>query len=346
MDACQVIAAGDDELLLMFILTNAKDKTPRRSTARLDLEQMNNNECRHYFRFGKTELPRLKEALRLPDKLVTPSGTIGSGIECLCILLRRLSYPNRLDDLSAFFGRTKTELSMLFNITLDHVYREFGHLLSTLQQDLLRPEKLREYADAIHEKGAPLTNCWGFIDGTARAIARPSRNQRQAYSGHKRVHALKFQSVMLPNGIVANMYGPLEGRRHDSGMLRESGLLEQIEQFMNGPNEQLYSLYGDPAYPLSPYLLRPFRGAQLTDDESSFNKAMSSCRESVEWGFCKIIQLFSFLDFRKNLKVLLQPVGKYYLVGAILTNCHTCLYDSQISSYFDLQPPTLEYLQG
>ena len=29
------------------------------------------------------------------------------------------------------------------------------------------------------------------------------------YNGHKRVHALKFQSIALPNGLIANMYGPV-----------------------------------------------------------------------------------------------------------------------------------------
>lgn len=32
---------------------------------------------------------------------------------------------------------------------------------------------------------------------------------RVVYNGHKRVHALKFQSVALPNGIIRNMYGPV-----------------------------------------------------------------------------------------------------------------------------------------
>ena len=29
------------------------------------------------------------------------------------------------------------------------------------------------------------------------------------YNGHKRVHAIKFQSVALPNGLIANLYGPV-----------------------------------------------------------------------------------------------------------------------------------------
>ena len=29
------------------------------------------------------------------------------------------------------------------------------------------------------------------------------------YDGHRRVHALKFQSLAPPNGLIANMYGPV-----------------------------------------------------------------------------------------------------------------------------------------
>ena len=33
-------------------------------------------------------------------------------------------------------------------------------------------------------------------------------NQRVVYNGHKRVHSLKFQSVVLPNGLIGNLAGP------------------------------------------------------------------------------------------------------------------------------------------
>ena len=69
---------------------------------------------------------------------------------------------------------------------------------------------------------------------------------------------------------------------------------------------------------------------------------MSKVRVSVEWGFGKICQYFAFLDFKKNLKVLLQPVAKYYAVGALMTNCHTCLYGSLSSTFFEVNPPSLE----
>jgi hypothetical protein len=33
--------------------------------------------------------------------------------------------------------------------------------------------------------------------------------QRIVYNGHKRVHALKYQSLALPNGLIANLFGPV-----------------------------------------------------------------------------------------------------------------------------------------
>ena len=111
---------------------------------------------------------------------------------------------------------------------------------------------------------------------------------------------------------------------------------------MLGLHRPPYVVYGDPAYGISRHIKAPFRGAHLTPLQPQFNSDMSKVRASVEWGFGKISQYFAYLDFHKNLKVLLQPVGKYYAVGALLANCHTCLYGSATSSFFELEPPSLE----
>ena len=69
---------------------------------------------------------------------------------------------------------------------------------------------------------------------------------------------------------------------------------------------------------------------------------MSSVRQCVEWEFEKVVRLWAFFDFGKNLKLFLSPVGKLYIVGVLLTNCHTCLRESETSEYFQLNPPSLE----
>ena len=124
-------------------------------------------------------------------------------------------------------------------------------------------------------------------------------------------------------------------------MLGASGLSDKLRRF-NQLNGQPYVIYGDPAYGLAHNILAPFRGAQLNQQQQDFNKSMSRVRISVEWTFGKLLQYFSFVDFKRNNKVLLQPVAKYYIVAAILTNCHTCLYGSLTSTFFQVDPPQLE----
>ena len=85
-----------------------------------------------------------------------------------------------------------------------------------------------EYCTAIHNKRAPINNCYEFDDGIVQPICCPGRDQRVIYNGHKKVHALKLQSIALPNGIIANMYGPLEDKMHDCYMLAKSGLLQNL----------------------------------------------------------------------------------------------------------------------
>ena len=161
------------------------------------------------------------------------------------------------------------------------------------------------------------------------------------YNGHKNVHAIKFQSVVAPNGLVANLYGPVEGKRHDSGMLAMSGLLDALQRYSVSPYGNTLCIYGDPAYPLRPCFQAPFRGAVLTPDQQAWNKSMKEVRVSVEWIFGDIINYFKFLDFKKDLKIGLSSVDKMYVVCALLHNAHTILYGNTTSQYFDINPPTL-----
>ena len=108
------------------------------------------------------------------------------------------------------------------------------------------------------------------------------------HNGNKWVHAMKIQSVVLPNGIIANLAGPYEGIRHDSTMLQQSGL-KRVAHF----NDQLLCLYGEPPYPLGVHLQAPFQSRVLTDEMQAYKKAMKSVRVSVEMDVWKYHQVFS-----------------------------------------------------
>ena len=120
------------------------------------------------------------------------------------------------------------------------------------------------------------------------------------YNGHEKVHTIKFQSVVAPNDLVANLYGPVEGKRHDSGMLAMSGLLDALQRYSVSPYGNTLCIYGDPAYALRPCFQAPFRGAVLTPDQQVRNKSIKEVRVSVEWIFGDIIITLNFWTLRKT----------------------------------------------
>ena len=164
-------------------------------------------ECKVDFRVEKADIPLLIDALRMPPEFVRGNGTVCDATEGLCILLKRFAYPCRYSDMIPIFGRSVPELSIISNEITDWLYTNHGHRVTHWNHRILSPAMLDVHATAIYRKGAALENCFGFIDGTVRPISRPIINQRTVYNGHKRVHALKFQSVALPNGLIGHLYG-------------------------------------------------------------------------------------------------------------------------------------------
>ena len=54
------------------------------------------------------------------------------------------------------------------------------------------------------------------------------------------------------------------------------------------------------------------------------------------------VNFFKFLDFKKNLKIGLSPVGKMYIVSALLHNARSCFYGTITSKCFECEPPIVE----
>ena len=60
--------------------------------------------------------------------------------------------------------------------------------------------------------------------------------------------------IATPNGLVADLYVPVEGRRHNSGMLADSAILRLLQQYPINQNGNQMCIYRDLAYPLRPQL--------------------------------------------------------------------------------------------
>ena len=196
---------SEDEFLPLYDANTSKNPDfPYDCYGSFDLNEMDDSECLAEFRFHKNDVPILLEALQLLQSFMCHQGTICDGIEALCITLRQFANPCRYSNLIPRFGRPVPELSVM-----DTIYQEHNHRLTQWNDMLLNPPLLESYAHAIDSKGSPLPNCFGFMDGRVRPICRPEQNPRIFFNGDKRVHGLKYQSVVLPNGMIANMYSPV-----------------------------------------------------------------------------------------------------------------------------------------
>ena len=208
----------DDEFVVLYDLFASKNLDfPYDSYAPFDLEELDESESFAEFRFGKRDIRVLKEVLQIPDIITCSQRSVCDGLEGLCMLLKRLSFPCRYGDLIHRFAKPVPVLSMITNQMIDYVYNVHGNRVLNWNHEVLSPVNLQTYVDAVTARGAPLPNCFGFIDGTVRPISRPGEHQRLLYNGHKRVHALKFQSVALPNGLIGNLYGPVGKLQSSTG---------------------------------------------------------------------------------------------------------------------------------
>ena len=105
----------------------------------------------------------------------------------------------------------------------------------------------------------------GFVDGKLHRIARPMQRaehtaigvvtQRTVYSGYKKVHAVKFQAVVVPNGLIVQLCGGFRGRVADATMMRRSGLNEMLQGLSDAANQPCH-VYGDAAYPILSHIMK------------------------------------------------------------------------------------------
>jgi hypothetical protein len=164
-------------------------------------------------------------------------------------------------------------------------------LLLKLNQSLiyypLTPERLQQYAAAFHARGVPNgVSLWSVIDTKKVAVCKPGENQQSLYSGHKRIHCLKYQTLEAPDGLFLHVTGCFDRRRGDGYILRRSGLINFLREndLFNG-----FFVLGDSAYPNNDVMLSIYRGRNLPLAVQAFNMVMCPIRTCVEWGYAKIV---------------------------------------------------------
>lgn len=136
----------------------------------------------------------------------------------------------------------------------------------------------------------------GAIDGCHIAIQAPPHNAVDYYNRNN-YHSVILQAVCNDKLQFTDIFVGKPGRLHDGRVFRLSPLYDVLMGVAPPVNESQHML-GDSAYPLLPFLLKPYRdNGHLTNIQSTFNSKMSSIRSIIEQTFGLLKSKFRRLKY-------------------------------------------------
>ena len=203
--------------------------------------------------------------------------------------------------------------------------------------------------DSIDDALVPFSGPAGDFEGAPRR-ARYADAQESIYSGWKKLHGVKVETLFFPNGM-STVFGPVSCRANDRGTLNLSrvddflGLIQAhlpIDERCMGLGDSIFR--GVLNYITSYY--RAIPPAVLTPEETKINGAFRSCRMPIErnYGLNSCVQ--RICDTRRGIQLgKKHPYALEQLrVCYLLMNCYICLNGDQGSSSntFGLSPPRLQ----
>ena len=141
---------------------------------------------------------------------------------------------------------------------------------------------------------SPFPQVVGAIDGSHIPLKRVPVNERIEYFSRKRDYSIVVQAVADASFKFLDVSTGFPGSIHDARILRLSKLHREVGQgnWLNGPSKQIGAcevgplLVGDSAYPLSKWLMKPFKQTRtLTESQLRYNCAVSQARVVIEQAY-------------------------------------------------------------
>ncbi|CAM5148934.1 unnamed protein product [Natator depressus] len=141
-------------------------------------------------------------------------------------------------------------------------------------------------------------NCGGAIDGTHIPILAPE-HQAGEYINYKGYFSIVLQALVDHKGRITNINVGWPGKVHDARIFRNSGLFQKLQEGTFFPDQKItvgdvempIVILGDSAYPLMPWLMKPYTGS-LDSSQELFNYRLSKCRMWI-WTFKSALVQFT-----------------------------------------------------
>jgi len=249
-----------------------------------------------------------------------------SAPERLCLTLRFLASGESQQSLSFGFRVGKSKVSKIIRETCDAIY-------SALAPLYLKPPKSSEdwlKRAKEFEKMWDLPHVIGAIDGKHIRIKCPSDT---GTSFHNYKGLIIFSIVLLAVCDAKYCFTMVDlgqyGSNNDSGVLLRS---EINKRFQDGslkiPEPSTlegckfdplpYFMVGDEIFPLKTWLMRPFPGRNLTEEQVVYNLRHSRGRRTIENAFGLMVARWRLLNTPINANV--ENIEKYVLAIIVLHN--------------------------
>uniref|UniRef100_A0A8C4VE01 DDE Tnp4 domain-containing protein n=1 Tax=Gopherus evgoodei TaxID=1825980 RepID=A0A8C4VE01_9SAUR len=203
----------------------------------------------------------------------------------VAIALWKLATPDSYRSVGNQFGMGKSTVGAA-------VMQVAKAIIKLLLRKIVTLGNVQVIVDGFAAMGFP--NCGGVIDGTHIPILA-LEHQGNHYINRKGYFTMVLQALVDHKGCFTNIYVGWPGRVHDARVFRNTTLFKQLQQGNYFPDqkitvgdiEMLVVILGDPAYPLMPWLMKPYAGS-LDSSQELFNYRLSKCRMVVESAFGRL----------------------------------------------------------
>ncbi|XP_033757860.1 putative nuclease HARBI1 [Pecten maximus] len=242
----------------------------------------------------------------------------------ILIYLWYISNQDSMREISRLFGTSPS--------TVHRCVRRVSEALSNIRHKIIQwPdfEGQTLISEAIEDKvGIP--NVIGFIDGTHIRLTKVPSNDTD-YVNRKGYPSIVLQLIVDDSLLIRDCYVGWPGSTHDARVYRNSPIYHALQRghIIEGNN----FIIGDGAYPLSRFLMTPFRDCgRLTAAQKHYNRTVSSIRQTVERAIGHIKG-----RFRRLRDVYCEDIEDvcHLIVSACVLHNVCVLCDDGVADYLD-----------
>ncbi|KAK7893385.1 hypothetical protein WMY93_022537 [Mugilogobius chulae] len=161
------------------------------------------------------------------------------------------------------------------------------------------------------EKKFNIPQVIGCIDSTHIPVLPPSDRYKD-FVNLKGWPSYVLQAVVDDSYRFWNINCTMPGSCEDASVLQGSTLYEQATLLPKDPKDICgtsvgFFLLGDPAYPLTDWLMKDYSSTHITPQEESFNAYLSSARTTVETAFTRLKSRWRVLQKRSDFHFTFSP---------------------------------------